>query len=322
MSLSHNKKHYKIGFLGFGSIAKRHLLNTCSILDKRGITYEIDLIRRNKSAPLAEEYTNIISNVFLESDRIPTNYDILFITNPTSLHLESIKQYNNHTKHMFIEKPVFSETISNLEVLNLKKDSTYYVACPLRYTSVLQYLKENIDINDIYSIRAMSSSYLPDWRPNIDYRNVYSAKKDQGGGVSIDLIHEWDYLVHLFGFPKDVLNFRGKFSHLEIDSDDLSIYMGRYNNFLVELHLDYFGKKTIRECQIITKEETIVADIINSEVRYLTSEKTVKFNEKPNSFYIKELEYFFDILEGKETNSNEIEKANKILKITKEAKVI
>ena len=61
----------------------------------------------------------------------------------------------------------------------------------------------------VYSARVLCSSYLPGWRPGVDYRTVYSAHKDMGGGVTIDLIHEWDYLVELFGKPEKMYNFKG-----------------------------------------------------------------------------------------------------------------
>ena len=62
----------------------------------------------------------------------------------------------------------------------------------------------------------------------VDYRTVYSARRAMGGGVTIDLIHEWDYLVDLFGRPQEVYNFKGTYSELEIDSDDLSVYIARW----------------------------------------------------------------------------------------------
>ena len=44
---------------------------------------------------------------------------------------------------------------------------------------------------------------------------TYSAHKDMGGGVSIDLIHEWDYLTYLFGMPSEIYSILDKVSDLE-----------------------------------------------------------------------------------------------------------
>ena len=44
-----------------------------------------------------------------------------------------------------------------------------------------------------------------------------------GGGVGIDLIHEWDYLTWLFGTPVETYSIQRKISNLEIDSDDVAI---------------------------------------------------------------------------------------------------
>ena len=71
-------------------------------------------------------------------------------------------------------------------------------------------------------------------------------------GVSIDLIHEWDYLTWLFGFPDEVCNFRGKYSDLEIDSDDHSVYIAKYPDKQISLSLDYFGRIERREIELST----------------------------------------------------------------------
>ena len=109
------------------------------------------------------------------------------------------------TKHMFIEKPIFDSKEYRLEALNFNKSGVYYVAGPLRFSSVIQKLRDIIPHEKIYCVRVICSSYLPDWRPNVDYRLVYSASKEKGGGVAIDLIHEWDYITYLFGFLKRCL---------------------------------------------------------------------------------------------------------------------
>lgn len=310
-------KTYKIGIIGFGSIGTRHFHNIISVLQERNRSYTIDLVRSGRGKQLDKEDAKYVNEYYYSYDEVPNGYDVIFITNPTHLHAETIKKYIIKTKHMFIEKPIFDRTDIDIDELYLQKDSVYYVACPLRYTNVIQYLKQNCDLNKVYSSRVICSSYLPDWRPNVDYRTSYSAHKGQGGGVSIDLIHEWDYLSYLFGIPDQVFNIKGKYSNLEIDSDDLSIYIAKYKNMATEVHLDYFGRKTIREIQLFTDEDIIVGDLNNSEIRYLGSGETISFKEARNDFYRKEIVYFFDVLDGREVNHNDIPNALKTLKIAK-----
>lgn len=312
------KLNYKIAIIGVGSIGIRHLQNIVSVLDERNTSYSIDLIRSGKGKELKKDLLENISKIYYSSEEVPSGYDIIFVTNPTKYHFETMQTYAEKTKHMFIEKPVFDSTNINLEELKLSDSGVYYVACPLRYTDVIQHLKHNCDLTQVYSARVICSSYLPDWRPGVDYRDVYSAHKEEGGGVSIDLIHEWDYLTYLFGFPKQVFNIRGQFSDLEINSEDLSLYIAKYEKMAVEVHLDYFGRKPIREIQLFTREDTIVADIINSEIRYLVKGETLSFKETRNDFQRREISYFFDILQNKETNHNNIFKALKTLEITEE----
>lgn len=315
------QKKYKIAVIGVGSIGERHLQNINRVLKDRGIEFSIDLVRRKSSGALQQSAEKIVTTFYTEDDCIPDDYDVIFITNPTYLHYDTIKKYSNKTKSMFIEKPVFEDATVNTSDLALDENGVYYVACPLRYTEVLQYIKNNVDLKTVYSARAICSSYLPDWRQGTDYRKSYSAHLEQGGGVSIDLIHEWDYMTYLFGKPNQVLNYRGKFSHLEIDSDDLSVYIAKYDNMIAEVHLDYFGRKPIRELQLFTTDETIVADIANSEIRYLKKNKSIQFDEDRNSYQLKEIENFFDIIEEKIRNENNIEMALATLKIAKDGAI-
>lgn len=307
----------KIAMVGLGSIGKRHLLNIVSVLTEQGKTFTVDLIRSGIGKNLDTEISQYINKVYYSYDSVPDDYDVIFVTNPTYLHFETVKYFVSKTKHMFIEKPVFDSIDVSTEQLNLKNDSIYYVACPLRYTDVIQYIKYQCDLTNVYSVRVICSSYLPEWRPNQDYRNTYSAHIEQGGGVSIDLIHEWDYLIYLFGQPEQVFNLKGKFSNLEISTDDLSLYIAKYPDMAVELHLDYFGRKTIREIQIFTNEDTIIGDLTNSEIRYLNSEKIISFKEQRNDFQRKEIAHFFNIIDRRATNENDIETAIRTIQIAK-----
>lgn len=306
----------RVCFVGIGSIAKRHIKNLHQICGEFNVELTIDALRRHGSNAL--EHPEYISNVYTSADELPHEYDVMFLTNPTDYHADTLMQLHDHARHFFIEKPITSiATIPKLEQLKLRSDSVYYVACPLRYTSVIQYLKKEIDPGAVRCVRSISSSFLPDWRPGIDYRDTYSAHKELGGGVTIDLIHEWDYLSYLFGLPTEVKAFMGKVSNLEIDSEDYAIYIARYaDNMIAELHLDYFGRKTIRTVELYTEEETIVGDLVAGEVRYLKSGRVVELKEDRDAYQKRELRYFLDAINGKAKVQNDIAEAIRILKLT------
>lgn len=304
----------KVCFIGLGSIASRHMKNLKDIF---GEEIEIDVLRSGNGKPLDAALQSMIGQVYYDYANLPMDYDVMFITNPTRLHYETLLKVQNHAKHFFIEKPVFETGKEDIASLKLKKDSVYYVACPLRYTNVIQYLKENIDFSKVYSMRCISSSYLPDWRPGTDYRNTYSAKKELGGGVSIDLIHEWDYICYLAGQPERVNSFIGRKSNLEIDSDDLAVYIAEYPDKFVELHLDYLGRKTIRKIELFMEKDSIEADLIEQKIVFRKDNRIIDLNENRDSYQKKELLHFFDIVEGKHANDNTIERACKTLCITR-----
>lgn len=311
-------KHYKIAFVGLGSIATRHIKNVATFLDKRGDTYCIDLYR-SQMRPLPEKLQSLVSEVCLYADEIPTEkqYDVVFVTNPTSMHYETLEKFCRNTKSFFIEKPVFDNTSVDETIFEKLKDIKCYVACPLRYNAVLQYVRENVNPRDVIAARAISSSYLPDWRPEQDYRLCYSAHKDMGGGVGIDLIHEWDYLTWLFGFPQECQSIQSKISDLEIDSDDIAIYIAKNDNMTMELHLDYFGRSIVRTLDLFTKDDTIHCDLIAGTVDYLFSGERKTFDNERNAFQMREIAHFFDIIDCKTNNDSTPEHAYNVLKLAK-----
>lgn len=302
----------KVLFVGVGSIAKRHIKNLIQICKNKEI--KIDVLRHNSYSQLSKDILPYITCEHHKISDIDKDYDAIFITNPTHLHYKTIDQLKDFSKNFFVEKPVFSTLSETLESLNLPQDNKYYVACPLRYAAVLQYAKKFVKTKVPYSIRAICSTYLPDWRPGIDYRECYSAKKEQGGGVCIDLIHEWDYLYDLFGEPDEVYQFCGKYSHLEISSEDLAVYIARYKKFLLELHLDYIGRKSERKLELYCDDGTYVFDIFNSCISKNGNE-LFRYQESWNDIYIKEMEYFLALCNSKDESQNDLNHAIKVQKI-------
>lgn len=310
------KAFMKLCIIGLGSIGKRHFKNISKVLKSRKIVFEIDAFRSNKE-PLQKDIASMIHKEYYSYDQLPKDYDVIFITNPTVLHFETLKNILAKTKHVFIEKPIFDNTNYNMEELEFSENNIYYVACPIRHKEIIKYAKEFIEKKEkIISARTICSSYLPKWREGVDYKSVYSAKKSLGGGASIDLIHEWDYLIYLFGVPINVYNIKSQYSNLEIDCDDISVYIANYIDKVVEVHLDYIGQKLERKLELFTNERRIDLDLIENKITIYKNYKIEKEVVLPSEdFYLTEMNYFFDCINGEKHNFNKVEDALNVLKI-------
>lgn len=291
----------KVLFVGLGSIGTRHLKNLYTVAKEEGIELEVDALRSSNRL-LPEDTQLLVRHQYSSLLQITNEYDLLFITNPTNLHYSAIKALSQKAKTLFIEKPLFEDDTYSLAGCGLVRKAAY-VACPMRWCGTFLKLKEVLAGQKVYSARVICSSYLPEWRPDADYRKVYSARKEMGGGVSIDLIHEWDYLIDLFGEPSETFNFQGTYSDLEIDSDDLSVYIARYPDMLAEVHLDYFGRTYRRTAEFFVQTGTITADF-GAGTLTLADGQVLDCEEEVNERYLREMRYFLRLHKGEETNIN------------------
>lgn len=301
-------------FTGLGSIGTRHLKNLHEVAKRKGIEIKADALR-SSARPLPQETARLLRSQYTDFADLG-HYDAAFITNPTHLHAETLRALAGKVDCFFIEKPIFEGTGYDLASLGLDTVQKAYVAAPMRWCGVFLALKKRMAELKPYSARVICSSYLPEWRPGVDYRTVYSAHKDMGGGVTIDLIHEWDYMVDLFGTPLEMYNFKGTYSDLEIDSDDLSVYIARYPGMLAEVHLDYFGREYRRSIELFCKDGTVTADF--GEGTLTLADGTVEHYEEPvNERYLREMDYFIDYAQtGKGESINSPKMALDVLRLT------
>ena len=116
--------------------------------------------------------------------------------------------------------------------------------------------------------------------------------------------------------PDEIHCLRGTYSHLEIDSDDLAVYIARWPHMLGEVHLDYFGRTYRRAIELFCEHGTVTADF--GEGTLTREDGTVEHYEEPvNERYLREMAYFLDYAAGaEETSINPPETALAVLKLT------
>ena len=305
----------KVLFLGMGSIGTRHVKNLRKAAAERGISLAIHAVRSTEMEVDAEIKYYVVQ--FRRGEQLDDNYDIIFITNPTALHFQAIQEYAPMCNHMFIEKPIFEHPDYPLEDILKHRKGVWYVAAPLRHTEVYRHLKNKVvNLVDVCSARIICSSYMPDWQKGRDYRKSFRSILSQGGGVDIDLVHEIDYMVDLFGFPAQVHRAAGKFSKLEMDACDLASYIFVYSEFVVEMHLDYFGRFPKREIEIFTDDDVIIGDFLERKVMLKQSSSEFCFSHE-RDHYFEEMKFFLAMVLDKEINTSTPETAFNVLRLAK-----
>lgn len=240
----------KILIIGFGSIGKRHanvFLNlNCSVaIVSKQISTEFKIYSDLQSALI---------------DFLP---DSILICTETSKHVSSLELLKSlkFKGPIFVEKPITDVYVSTLSAENV------YVLYNLRFSDLIIKLKSELQGKKVLSANIHCAQYLPTWRPDRDYKSTYSAKRSEGGGVARDLSHELDYATLLFGKFKSIFCVSGKFSNLEIDTEDFFSLLGtgvRTNT--ISISLNYIDKITNRNIVVNTDEFTYRVDFIKGEL--------------------------------------------------------
>lgn len=249
--------------IGYGSIGQRHY----SVLSSMGIFEAIHIVT-------SQTLDDTMRFKTLESLSNIDTYDYFVIASETHKHLSQLLYLDTHVKNKTIlcEKPLF-ETYHNCELGN----NAVYIGYVLRFHPIFASIQEILAQESPIAVSIKTGSYLPAWRPDRDYRQLYSASKEQGGGVLLDLSHEIDYARWLFG-PLKILNaYQGKISDLEIDSDDITLLtaQGDHDTFIT-ISLDYISKIPMREIVIHTDTQTILADMISNTIQIGTKEGEIR----------------------------------------------
>ena len=310
----------KVLFTGLGSIGQRHLRNLREFL---GDSVEILAYRVCREVPMLNDRLQVVEGgsvkdkygvvEFDDLDKaLAEKPDIVFVTNPTSLHMEVAGKAVDAGCHLFIEKPLGAseEGVDELIERVERKRLVALVAYQLRFhpglMQVSAWLKEE-RIGQLISANLLLGEYLPGFHPYEDYRKTYPALKNMGGGVILSQIHEFDYALWLFGKPRRIFALGGQLSNLEVDVEDTaSVLMECQCNgkvLPVSLTLDFLHSPPRRTCTIVGDEGNIVWDYHGKstvlQTRVTGKTETLDFsNLERNQLFMDELKHFLSAVKG------------------------
>lgn len=311
--------------VGYGSIGKRHVKNLLTLSNIQVIVYtkRKDIEKENKKII----FYNNLQKCLKEK---PT---IGFIANETSNHIKIATILAQNGIDIFLEKPLSNSIkgVNNLLKIIEKKKLITQMGCNFRFYPPVMKIKKMIEENNIgriISVQVENGSYLPDWHLDEDYSKGYAAKHELGGGVVLTQIHEIDYLYWFFGKIDYISSISGKYSDLELDVEDISISILKFENQIIgELHIDFLQRPQFKRCKIRGTKGIIEWDSnVNNVKKFNIKSKQweiipIKNNykltskKKINSMYIKEIEHFLNCVKNKTQTINPITDGIETLKI-------
>ena len=311
----------KFAVIGCGSIGKRHI-ETIGELGHEVVAYNRGEERRRIVAKRFGIET------FSDFERIfKTRPDAAIICTPNSLHLTYAIAAARRGVHLFIEKPV-SHSMEGLDELCREVKSRgliTHVGSNMRFHVGPEKVWKGVSEGQIGKplwAYFWGGMHLPNWHPDEDYRQMYSAKESLGGGALLDFIHELDLILWMFGEPEGLVSVLRRTGWLEIETEDLVDAILMYpNSFQVAVHLDYLQKPFQRGIRIVGTDGWIEWDLAHKGVmthdysRGETASEPHPEQWEHQSMYSRQMEYFVSCLLRKTQSMSSLESGIKALRL-------
>jgi len=259
-----NTYQYRVAVIGAGSIGQRHIRN----LRHLGLT-KITALRSRQGHFQELDSALEVCEVSTWEELLDSQPDIAIVSNPSSLHLQTVFKLLPHVRGIFVEKPLSHslEGIQELLAAIEQRQVVSFVGFSLEFNPVVKAMRSLLQsaeertkvkgrkVNEDeapfgkpLSLQATAGHWLPDWHPWEDYRQSYAARRDLGGGVTLTLIHEIQMALGLFGAAESVVaNFPAS-KLLPLDVDVIADLMIRHKGDAIsQIHLDYIQRPWHRE---------------------------------------------------------------------------
>ena len=291
-----------LAIVGLGSIGRRHL----RLISEIRPDIKIIVVRSGHGSACDEEKMAVKITDSI-GDAIKEGIQAAIISSPATLHLKQSLELAKNGIHLLIEKPISHTSDRVKELLKIVNENriTTMVGYVLRYDLGAMKFKNWLDNKvkgKILHARIECGSYLPDWRPDQDYRKTVSALPELGGGVLLELSHELDYLHWFFGNPVDVQAQIRNSGTLDINVEDQAdLLITSKQGYPITVQIDFNRRHIERKCKVLTTEGELIWDAVNKNVTWKGVNKEqfkYEYNNERNSIYRKQLEVFFDCIEN------------------------
>jgi predicted dehydrogenase len=315
----------RVAVIGLGNIAIRHRQNL-KILFPDSLLFAMSASGRLPS----EDISHCDSVVGSVNELIENKVELVIVASPATFHAVHAIPLIEAGIPTLIEKPVATNLHDVQLIQKAVEQSRTAVAIGycLRYlpsSKILkQLLKEN-KVGKLYNAFVNIGQYLPDWRPNKDYKTSVSANENLGGGALLELSHEFDYCQWLLGELSLEHALVRSTTELGLSVEDIAdVTAINSSGCIVHIHLDFLQRKAHRVCSFIGSHGRLDWDLIKNSISFSSSDAEQVIYDEPtcdkNKMYLAMIEDFVSLIENKPNNCISLNEAGQTVKLIEEIK--
>jgi predicted dehydrogenase len=256
----------KVLILGLGSIGRRHARCFKTVGADIVAGFDPDAERRSQFVQ------EIGGTAFAtETESLAWNPDVVVVASPNAFHIRQARLAAAAGKAMLIEKPLGTD-LAEARELGAAIDAAgiyAHVGSNWKFHPAFKTMKTWIAqkrLGVITGVQVLAGQWLPDWHPWEDYRRMYAARADLGGGAIFDT-HELDYLSWLVGPVCEFCGFKARSGALDINTEDIAACVLRFSNGALGVLLtDYIQRVPCRRYHVSGSEGTLEWDHVDDHV--------------------------------------------------------
>jgi predicted dehydrogenase len=236
--------------IGCGSIGERHAQNLAQL----GVEIELYDSDTTRMEELSGRYD--VPKYDSLNNALQASPDLAFICTPHDSHVSLAREVLKRKCDIFIEKPISNRKQEAVDLIHTVQESdiVHMIGCNYRFHPAIATVKNHLerkDIGEVYSANINLGSYLPDWHPWEDHKQMYSAKPGVGG-VLLDNIHAINFANWFFGEAKSIMAYVGYDSSLGIPTEDRANMVVEYDEgILCTIMIDYLNRPSLFSGHII-----------------------------------------------------------------------
>lgn len=256
----------KVAIFGLGSIGRRHA--RCFREAGASALIGMDPTPERRAQFVEEIGAEAVAS---EAEALAQRPDLVVVASPNIFHVRQATLAAEAGAALFVEKPLGVELAEAEALATLVTERGLYLhmGSNWKFHPAFVLMKKLIGegaIGKPTGGQALAGQWLPDWHPWEDYRRMYAARTDLGGGAIFDT-HEIDYLTWLLGPVVQLLGMKTQSGSLEIETEDVAACVLRFKSgALVTLLTDYIQRTPRRRYHLSGDAGTIEWDFHAGEL--------------------------------------------------------